>query len=315
MTSEPVIHIGYPKCASTYLQRLVFPNVGKAANLAGGSWADKCYLFRNDFDAARFQSIVDTAYVPSSIPGREVPILSCEAFVEAPFGGFETHFMDNLQRHGLDPSHYTHRNGVISTRLKQAYPDARILIIVREPLSWAVSRYKMYYRAGQTSQPIDHFLSSSLENYAETTARYMELFGADRVRVLPFEMLERDPVLFVRRVVEFIDPAVTVSVPESRLNAAPLLQRVVEVKREKARLKAVLDGDPKSIPWGSRLSMKAWGSVGVRIGSLLQYGNQPFHVSVPAETAQRIRKECAKGIRDLADRTGLDLEEYGYVLD
>ncbi|AKJ64450.1 sulfotransferase [Kiritimatiella glycovorans] len=309
----PVLHIGYPKCASTYLQQLIFPELGNVTNLSAAPWDEKCYLLMSDMNPQRYRRLIENrrTCVRSDRPHS---IISCEAFVQFLFRGFEDHFARNLRRHGVDPDRCLRDNADIAARLKAEHPGARILIVIREPVQWALSRYKMHYRAGQTSSTFAEFTREPLEDYDGMEQRYRELFGPPQVRVIPFELLREDASAFVDQVTSFIAPGIELAAPQRKLNAAPPLRRTVETGREKARVKA--EWEPckcRSLRARLRHRLARWKvSTQVRFKNFLRYGDQPFDIEVDEACAARIRDAFAPGLRRLCERTGLDLERYGY---
>ncbi|TMJ18003.1 MAG: sulfotransferase [Alphaproteobacteria bacterium] len=87
--------------------------------------------------------------------------------------------------------------------MHQLFPNAYVLIVTRGIASVILSSYSEYLRS---SGHLDFlpFLSGAARrnpwNYDLLIARYRELFGADRVIVLPYELLRDDPQAFTRRI-------------------------------------------------------------------------------------------------------------------
>jgi Sulfotransferase domain len=108
--------------------------------------------------------------------------------------------------------------------IKDASPEARIVISLREPVDRAYSEYSLLRRSTDERRP--SFLAVVSEEiqlsdsergddprynyvargvYAEGVARYLETFGRERVHVLFFEEFAEDPRAEVRRMYEFLD--------------------------------------------------------------------------------------------------------------
>lgn len=121
----------------------------------------------------------------------------------------------------------------IAGRLHAVAPDARILVTIREQVALIHSSYSHFLRAGGICG-LDRFLT--LHNEYQTpffdpahlrfdrfAAHYRGLFGADRVMVLPQEALTADPRAALAALADFAGAsgagaeAVT---PERRINAA-----------------------------------------------------------------------------------------------
>lgn len=94
-------------------------------------------------------------------------------------------------------------------RIKQEVPDAKIIVLLREPVSRAFSHYLMDVREGMEARP---FLRALQEDYAihkkgwgishlyvelgmycEQISRYLDRFGRESVLVLFFEEVFADP--------------------------------------------------------------------------------------------------------------------------
>jgi hypothetical protein len=56
------IHIGLSKCASTYLQKTVFPAIGNYSDVAFSPDEDKYYLFRPDMEPEEFRRQFQNSY-------------------------------------------------------------------------------------------------------------------------------------------------------------------------------------------------------------------------------------------------------------
>ncbi|WP_139301287.1 sulfotransferase [Vannielia litorea] len=104
----------------------------------------------------------------------------------------------------------------IASRLRAAFPDARILMVVREQRAMIASMYLQTVSDG-SSLPIGRFLSPSeprllrmpgfrpdyLE-YDSLLALYRELFGERNVLLLPFEQLKSDPATALARIYDHV---------------------------------------------------------------------------------------------------------------
>ena len=93
-------------------------------------------------------------------------------------------------------------------RLPAFAPEARIVILVREPAAKVFSQYVHLWSAGRETLPFEEAFAASEERraqgfsdmfdyegggyYAAAVARYLERFGPDRVLVLLFEELTAD---------------------------------------------------------------------------------------------------------------------------
>jgi len=114
---------------------------------------------------------------------------------------------------------------LVAQRIRQQVPEARIVISLRDPVERAYSHYLMHVREGiqnlgfydalledmertDEAWAISHFYVDK-GRYASQVRRYLEVFGKERVKVVLFDDLKRDPGATVREVVRFLglDPA------------------------------------------------------------------------------------------------------------
>ena len=220
-----LLHVGYHKTGTTWLQKRFFiPEFG--------------YL--GIFDHEEISRLVVDAHASELDAGglaataRErigvldpdtVPVISSETLCGNPFHG------------GI--------GGAANARvLAEAFPDARVLITIREQIRMLTSVYMQYLLQGGTRQPAAFFSERGEPGYPRfrsehfrydwLVGHYRELFGAENVLVLTQEQMARDLAGFLERLAAFAEasrrdgfPASTtrsgVSQPEM---AAPLLRRV-----------------------------------------------------------------------------------------
>jgi hypothetical protein len=189
-TNAPLIHIGYHKTASTWLQRHLFRKHPAFAWLAFDKALYQTHPFQ--FDAEAMSR--DYARRLEETPPDTVPVLSNERLSGHPHSG-------------------GHDSKEIADRLHAVFPDARILIVVREQKAAILSSYFQFIKKGglcslsryidpkrdghvQLFDP-DHFRYDGLIGY------YIKHFGRDRVCVLPYEMLRDEPQRFIAELSAF----------------------------------------------------------------------------------------------------------------
>jgi hypothetical protein len=198
---EPLIHVGLHKCASTWLQNILFsdPETGFAA--PWGSMSHRAVtefvtvdplVFDADQTRRRFAEAADLA-VP--VEGKSI-VISHEALSSRPHQG-----------RYYAPS--------VADRMKAVFPKARILFIFREQRNILYSLYGEHIRNGFQST-LEEFLGTGQEppgwtstiqlsffEYDRLLKMYQAVFGADRVLALPMELLKSDPELFTNRIFDF----------------------------------------------------------------------------------------------------------------
>lgn len=128
---RPLIHIGYHKTATTWLQRSVFVSRDAGFALAGSS-RDLPSYFANIHSFAFDPTAARDKFGPRVERAEEeglVPALSAERLSGDPHrGGFD--------------------GKLVADRLAETFPEARVLVVFREQGSMLYSLYKQYMKRG-----------------------------------------------------------------------------------------------------------------------------------------------------------------------
>lgn len=189
MTYRPLLHVGMPKCGSTWLQKHFFlPCNGFTQAL---STFETLLLFAK---ARSFQWQECRAALNLEQAGELVPVLSLEVLVGEPLSG------------GSDGEANLHR-------LHETLPDARILFVVREQRAMLRSIYKSLVNFGFPYK-IDTVLYNDLVGnvpsfdlsylcYHYPIEAYQKVFGKDSVLVLPYEQFSSRPGEFMAAIRSF----------------------------------------------------------------------------------------------------------------
>ena len=94
----------------------------------------------------------------------------------------------------------------IAKRIKNKFPYAKILIVIREQTSWLLSNYFQYLSAGGTHN-LKKYLNTKYDGkrpgfapnhieYHRLIKDYQSKFGSKNVLVLPYEIFDSDKVIF-----------------------------------------------------------------------------------------------------------------------
>jgi hypothetical protein len=217
---------------------------------------------------------------------------------------------------------------VIADRLQDAFPNARILIVIREQRSMMLSVYKHYVKFSGT-KPVDYvwheytprdrrYPTPGLEvfEYHRLVEYYMKHFGAENVLVLPYEQLVRDAVDFTGRICRFVGVDAPSSVPVSRRNVSPpgmliAMLRYANVLIQAFGLAASPWGGPIRHPKVRRARMNAIRRVS---GWIPKRVSKPFDRKI----AEAVNAVPAPGFAASNARTseliGVDLRAFGYEM-
>lgn len=201
MPSSTLLHVAYPKSASTWLQASLFsaPPFRSVASLAEIR-ETLIHPHPLEFSEKEARALLRPRAGDVDAEGLR-PVLSDELLGGEPVAG------------GYDCT-------VLAERLKAVFPEARVLVVVREQGSMIRSLYGEFlkkYGRGTIEQflhpkpPVHHGtlratwaprLRRVYFEYDRLVALYDRLFGTDDVLVMPYEHLVLDPQSYVRTIAE-----------------------------------------------------------------------------------------------------------------
>tara|TARA_B100000029_G_scaffold71396_2_gene63328 strand:- start:104 stop:1021 length:918 start_codon:yes stop_codon:yes gene_type:complete len=205
---RPLIHVGYHKAGSTWLQRVLF--VAESSGYVV-PFSRKLEVYPRlvlphalDFDVESNRRFFEW---PETV-GNRVPVITSEGLTGNPESG-------------------GYNSVEIAQRLKDVFDDARVLIVFREQKSMILSSYNQYLKsAGHAdlmtflNQPIrprgEPFFHLDYFRYDKLLRCYQETFGAENVLALPLELLTQDQDEFVRRIASFSGANLSPTLPESQ---------------------------------------------------------------------------------------------------
>jgi hypothetical protein len=312
-----LIHIGYHKTATNWFQEPFFGNPA-----SGYLWLGKRplthplhRLIRDrplSFDAASVREEFEPLLAKAEAAGL-VPVLSSPRLSGHSYSG------------GYDSKE-------LADRVKQVFPEARILMVIREQRDMIASTYKQYVKAGgvctlkQFLNPdwsrgfrVPGFHYSHFE-YDLLIAYYQSYYGAENVLALPYELFARDGRAFVEQIAQFAGRPV----PDEVLTSMPYTQRfnpgrsalAVTIARPLNRLGKRSDMNPAPLLGSEKVQqlrnrvletdLVGWPV----IGALASRRERRFRLTVEEAVGDRY----VRSNRATAELTGLDLAAYGWMV-
>ena len=197
-----VLHIGYPKAASTFLVRYLesHPDVTVAEfelsdvlQRVDGQFALRDKPLADKIHVSKDENIAESVCIVGDLENWERHLYVPEAW--------------DLVRHDVvvDP-------GEAAARLHRLYPHAKILMVIREQSDWLQSVYKFVMSqlpwnrrsfADYCTTPSGIVLLQA-GHFDQTIRAYIDLFSSNHVRVLRFEDIFNAPKRFTAELCAFI---------------------------------------------------------------------------------------------------------------
>ena len=238
--TRPLLHVGYHKTGTTWLQnRFFLPEYGYG-RILGHDEVSALVVDAHESGRDAERLAAAAAERTRALEPGTVPVVSSEILCGNPFHGGA--------------------GGAANARLlAAAFPDARILITIREQTRMLVSVYMQYLSRGGALPPEGFFAEENAPGYPRFRAEhfryhwlvglYRDLFGAGNVLVLTQEEMARDLAGFLAQISAFAEaprqdgfPARAsrsgASHPEA---AAPLLRRINHFRAGPASPEPALD--------------------------------------------------------------------------
>lgn len=218
---------------------------------------------------------------------------------------------------------------VAAQRIRAVSPDARIIIMLRNPVDMAASLHAQFlysgnetirdFEAAYAAQPArrrgaiipsrahapDGLLYTEVGRYAEQVERYLSAFARDRVAVLIFEEFFADPGREYAKVLAFLGLEREADVDFTARNERHAVQSV-SLQRFLVKLPELWDA-PRRLPPG-----RIRDALGRRLerlnAALVAYNNRGGRLRLPPETRRRLHADFADDIARLEDLLGRSLD-------
>lgn len=169
--------------------------IGLGAQKSGTSW-----VYANLYDHPEI-----------CIPVKEIHFFSRSRF-EKGKDWYESHFegcTTSLKKGEFSTSYLY--SSYAAERIRDMYPSAKLLVILRNPVDRAYSQYGNAIKAGEVAKTVtfDSYIKnepSCLEQglYAQQLKRYFDVFPREQICVLIYEDIKKDPEQFMRNIYTFL---------------------------------------------------------------------------------------------------------------
>lgn len=301
--TETIIHIGYHKTGTTFLQRQVFPAL--KANLVMAP--DVAYIAKSkDYNPERFVEILKSQYI---LDKYERTVISQEA-------------LSGRAASSADWNEY-----LIARRLYQTFPNAKFLIVIRNQLEYVLSLYtfrvvKRGLERRNLSTYLEQIFKDSLQErlqYDKLVKHYIHLFGKENILVLAYEQLNEDHDRFVSEILKFMNINDMIEYNPQKVNkgvrnlkivnANRLLNCPISIITDFLRRKNVLSQKKYSILANEYFRFKRR-RVNPVLERILNECSQD--IDLDKKWKNVIIAACKESNRRLADIVNIDLLYYGY---
>jgi hypothetical protein len=210
-----LVHIGFHKTGTTWIQNELFvSNSDSFIPLSTKKKGHSSLANRFIFD--------DKGYLLNSFDNNEKAI---RADLNELLGARDQEDENKVlvmshERLSGNPHSSGFDSSIIARRIKKVFPNAKILIVIREQSSWILSNYFQYLSVGGTHS-LYKYLNAKYDGrrpgfspthieYHRSILDYQAKFGAKNVLVLPYELLVFDRTLFIKRIEAFIEKKIEI---------------------------------------------------------------------------------------------------------
>lgn len=321
-----LIHIGYPKAASTWLQSTILSGLDERIQPLKGSFykSGACKSGDRLFYDNRIEKITSAKQTLNNIspffhfkinecrfkiqslqnPSALVTCLSNETWTGHPYSG------------GVHGKIYLER-------INAVLPTAKILIIVRNPVSAILSAYVDFMDRGIGICKFEDFLfpkkTNQIPNFSIHYYRYIELieayddsFGKNNVIIVPLENLANSVLDFITPIYKGLELPLPKNIPKN-----------IMINKKDYRKLVIFSKFPFINLLSSKESANGYGAFGWKmVGTPLR---RSYHF-IPKKLANNIKKSFKEkiighfgeyirdGNRALEKRMNIDLRSLGYLI-
>jgi len=215
-----LIHIGYHKTGTTWLQNELFVSGNSTFHPLSKNGHEVCSLAEHFIHD-------ENRYLLNSFDSNEVVIKRELALLKEDYlSGDNPCFVMSHERLSGNPHSSGFDGSIIAKRIKNIFPNGKILIVIREQRSFILSNYFQYLSSGG-NHGIEKYLTLKYDgkrpgfspnhiDYYPLITHYRELFGKENILILPYELFKKDGSAFISTLSRFVGKKIVVD--EARFN-------------------------------------------------------------------------------------------------
>jgi|WetSurMetagenome_2_1015567.scaffolds.fasta_scaffold02674_9 hypothetical protein len=303
LETKTLIHIGYHKTATTWLQQKFFPRHSQLDFIGEHKDLSPLLIAPHGFD---FKAKVAQEFfypkIEQALQNNLIPVISAERLSGNPHSG------------GYDSKE-------IADRLKEVFPNSKILMMIRHQPEAILSNYKQYIKMGGICTLKEYMFPPQegriplfkLENlkYHRLANYYAKLFGGENLKIIPYEKFLFHPQLFLEEMANFLGIDSTISFPfEEKVNQS-LSDAAIILKRKVNRWHGNDSLFPVTPPFPKITSQL--------FDFIKKLDKNPLFRRYNAHFIEQIQRDIGhlygESNRQLAEMFEVDLETYQYCLE
>ena len=326
MKNKTIFHIGFPKSASTTLQKQLFDKHSQI-NFMG------IYPTGNIGQDSKEKNI-ETHYLKNNSLQEFHNCLTNLEGIEYHFSDVNKYFEDiqallsdkkvNIfSNERFSSVLFAHKDRAQKAQnIKQFFPDAKIVIIIRNQIDIIKSQYRDHpfdprnLYSNQKSVTIDEWIERDFKNYDISFLKsieyykivryYSELFGKEKVGVFLFEELVKDLESFSTKLSKFlnIDEKETLKLLNSKHENDGVSQNLNSYRKFKSNISNLV---PKSIKNSNFIR-----NIDQQLFQKLKKGKKQ-KIEMSKESTQKIYDYYNEQNKLLSKEYNLELKKYGYI--